>query len=175
MIIEAFLPGPKDQDQRTRSKGPEPKDQDWRTRAKGPGPKEQDQRTRTKGPGPKNQDQRTRTKGPGPKDQNQRTRTKGPGPKDQDQSSDFRSRRYLWSSVRAVFAPKEATSGDYFIFVESLWPLEIFVRYSWYCHKKINFRLTFDSSSTTSEREACPQPLHSGVLANLNDEVGKTG
>ena len=43
------------------------------------------------------------------------------------QTSNFRFLRFSWASMRVKFAPNHAISMNYFIFVESLWHLVIFV------------------------------------------------
>ena len=92
-----------------------------------------------------------------------------------DQTAEFRRRRYSKTSVRGEIRPKIGNfrySSDICVVLPDLRNIrQIFV----VCLTSRNIRQIFDSSSTTNEREACPQPLHSGVLANLNDEVGKTG
>ena len=45
-----------------------------------------------------------------------------------------------------------------FIFADTVWPLFIFVRYSWYCQKKIHFRYIFEADT--------PQPAGGSLLLN---------
>ena len=75
-----------------------------------------------------------------------------------DGTPEFWSRRFSWTSVRAKFAPNYVTSVDSFIFADTVWPLFIFVRYSWYCQKKYYFRYTFEADT--------PQPAGGSLLLN---------
>ena len=75
----------------------------------------------------------------------------------QDQSAEFRRRRYSKTSVRGEIRPKIGIfrySSDICVVLPDLRNIrQIFVA----CLTSRNIRQIFDSSSTTNEREACPQ------------------
>ena len=75
----------------------------------------------------------------------------------QDQSAEFRRRRYSKTSVRGEIRPKIGNfrySSDICVVLPDLRNIrQIFV----VCLTSRNIRQIFDSSSTTNEREACPQ------------------
>ena len=74
-----------------------------------------------------------------------------------DQSAEFRRRRYSKTSVRGEIRPKIGNfrySSDICVVLPDLRNIrQIFV----VCLTSRNIRQIFDSSSTTNEREACPQ------------------
>ena len=74
----------------------------------------------------------------------------------------------------AKFAPNFATSMDSFIFADTVWPLFIFVGYSWYCQKKNHFRSTFEADTPQSaEGSLLLNPLTTLFLSTWMTNLGR--